>query len=102
MFYDGCLVAAVRAARAQLEGHYAFIATHRDEPGLLVGSRHQCPLLAGMGDGETFLASSITAFSGDTRRIKLIKDDEIVAIDARRRPGFSAPTASSASATPSS
>jgi glucosamine--fructose-6-phosphate aminotransferase (isomerizing) len=82
MFYDGCLVAAVRAARAQLEGHYAFIATHRDEPGLLVGSRHQCPLLAGMGDGETFLASSITAFSGDTRRIKLIKDDEIVAIDA--------------------
>ena len=82
MFYDGCLVDAVRAARAQLEGHYAFIATHRDEPGLLVGTRHQCPLLAGMGDGEAFLASSITAFSGDTRRIKLIKDDEIVAIDA--------------------
>ena len=77
MFYDGCLVDAVRAARAQLEGHYAFIATHRDEPGTLVGTRHQCPLLAGMGDEETFLASSITAFSGDTRRIKLIKDDEV-------------------------
>ena len=82
MFYDGCLVTAVRAARAQLEGHYAFIAVHRDQPGLLVGTRHQCPLLVGMGDGETFLASSITAFSGDTRRIKLIEDDEIVAITA--------------------
>jgi glucosamine--fructose-6-phosphate aminotransferase (isomerizing) len=82
MFYDGCLVNAVRAARAQLEGHYAFIAVHVAQPGLLVGTRHQCPLLAGMGDDESFLASSITAFSGDTRRIKLIEDDEIVAITA--------------------
>jgi glutamine---fructose-6-phosphate transaminase (isomerizing) len=80
--YDGCLVSAVRRARAQLEGHYAFIALHRDEPALLVGTRNQCPLLAGVGEGETFLASSITAFSGDTRRIKLIEDDEIVAITA--------------------
>ena len=54
-------------------------------PALLVGTRHQCPLLVGMGDGETFLASSITAFSGDTRRIKLIEDDEIVAHHRRRR-----------------
>jgi glutamine---fructose-6-phosphate transaminase (isomerizing) len=82
MFYDGCLITAVRAARAELEGHFAFIAAHADQPGLLVGTRHECPLLAGMGDGETFLASSITAFSGDTRRIKLIEDDEIVAITA--------------------
>jgi glucosamine--fructose-6-phosphate aminotransferase (isomerizing) len=82
MFYDGCLVTAVRAARAQLEGHYAFIAVHKEQPGVLVGTRHQCPLLAGMGEGETFLASSITAFSGDTRRIKLIEDDEIVAVTA--------------------
>jgi glucosamine--fructose-6-phosphate aminotransferase (isomerizing) len=82
MFYDGNLVAAVRAARAELEGHYAFIAVHRDEPGLLVGTRHRCPLLAGIGEGESFLASSITAFSGDTRRIKLIEDGEVVAVSA--------------------
>ncbi|HWT23327.1 MAG TPA: glutamine--fructose-6-phosphate transaminase (isomerizing) [Solirubrobacteraceae bacterium] len=82
MFYDGCLATAVRAARSELEGHYAFIAVHADQPGVLVGTRRECPLLAGMGDGETFLASSITAFSADTRRIKLIEDDEIVAITA--------------------
>jgi glutamine---fructose-6-phosphate transaminase (isomerizing) len=82
MFYDGCLITAVRVARAELEGHFAFIAAHADQPGVLVGTRHECPLLAGMGDGETFLASSITALSGDTRRIKLIEDDEIVAITA--------------------
>ena len=71
-------------------------------PDLLVGTRHRCPLLVGVGDGETFLASSITAFSSETRRVKLIEDDEIVAVDARLRPAVTAPTASSASATTSS
>ena len=69
----------MRAAYAQLTGHFAFIATHRDHPDLLVGTRHQCPLIAGVGDGETFLASSITAFSAETRRVKYIEDGEIVA-----------------------
>ena len=66
-------------AYAQLEGHFAFIVVHRDHPDLLVGARHQCPLLVGVGEGETFLASSITAFSAETRRVKHIEDGEIVA-----------------------
>jgi glucosamine--fructose-6-phosphate aminotransferase (isomerizing) len=77
--YAGDLVEAVRAAYAQLEGHFAFIAVHRDHPDLLVGARHECPLIVGIGDGETFLASSITAFSTETRRVKYIEDGEIVA-----------------------
>ena len=48
----------------------------------LVGARNRCPLLVGVGDGEMFLASSISAFAGDTRRVKLVEDDEIVAITA--------------------
>jgi glucosamine--fructose-6-phosphate aminotransferase (isomerizing) len=78
--YRGSLLEAVQKTYEQLEGHFAFIAVHRDHPGLLVGARRQCPLLVGVGDGETFLASSITAFSSDTRRIKLIEDGEVVAI----------------------
>ena len=77
-FYSGDLVEAVRATYARLTGHFAFIATHRDHPDLLVGTRHQCPLIAGVADGETFLASSITAFSAETRRVKYIEDGEIV------------------------
>ena len=72
------------AAYAQLEGHFAFIAVHRDHPHLLVGTRHQCPLIAGLGDGETFLASSITAFSAETRRVKYLEDGEIVAASTAR------------------
>jgi glutamine---fructose-6-phosphate transaminase (isomerizing) len=77
--YAGDLVEAVRGAYAQLEGHFAFIAVHRQHPDLLVGTRHQCPLIAGLGDGETFLASSNTAFSAETRHVKYLEDGEIVA-----------------------
>jgi glucosamine--fructose-6-phosphate aminotransferase (isomerizing) len=78
--YDGDLVAAVSAAYAQLEGHYAFVAIHHDHPDLLVGARHQCPLVVGVGQGETFLASSIAAFLTETRQVQFIEDGEVVAI----------------------
>ena len=65
--YDGDLAAAVRASFAELRGHYAFVAMHADEPGLLVGARKECPLVAGVGEGESFLASAIPAFLAETR-----------------------------------
>jgi glucosamine--fructose-6-phosphate aminotransferase (isomerizing) len=78
--YEGDLVEAVRLAYAALEGHFAFVVIHRDHPDLLVGARLQCPLVVGLGQGETFLASSVAAFLRETRRIQLIEDGEIVAI----------------------
>jgi glucosamine--fructose-6-phosphate aminotransferase (isomerizing) len=80
--YDGNLTAAVRASFAELRGHYAFVAMHADEPGLLVGARKECPLVAGVGEGETFLASAIPAFLAETDRAVAIENDEIVTIDA--------------------
>ena len=93
--YDGDLAAAVRAAFAELRGHYAFVAMHADEPDRLVGARKECPLVAGVGEGETFLASAIPAFLAETREAVSIENDEIVTIDAagigdhrrRRQPG---------------
>jgi glutamine---fructose-6-phosphate transaminase (isomerizing) len=82
--YHGSLAHAVRVAYEQLEGHFAFLVAHRDQPGLLVGTRRHCPLLVGVGDDEMFLASSATAFVGDTRRVMLIDNDEIVSITAER------------------
>jgi glutamine---fructose-6-phosphate transaminase (isomerizing) len=79
--YDGDLAAAVRAAFAELRGHYAFVAMHADRPELLVGARKECPLVAGVGDGETFLGSAIPAFLAETRRAVAIENDEIVTID---------------------
>jgi glutamine---fructose-6-phosphate transaminase (isomerizing) len=80
--YDGDLATAVRTAFAELRGHYAFVAMHVEEPGLLVGARKECPLVAGVGEGESFLASAIPAFLAETREAVAIENDEIVSIDA--------------------
>ena len=78
--YQGDLTEAVRAAYRELEGHFAFVVIHQDHPGELVGARLQCPLLVGVGEGEMFLASAATAFLGETRKVQLIDDGEVVAI----------------------
>jgi glutamine---fructose-6-phosphate transaminase (isomerizing) len=80
--YDGDLAAAVRASYAELRGHYAFVAMHADEPQRLIGARKECPLVAGVGEGETFLASAIPAFLADTRTAMPIENGEIVEIEA--------------------
>jgi glucosamine--fructose-6-phosphate aminotransferase (isomerizing) len=79
----GSLVEAVRAAYAELEGHYAFVAMSADEPDTLVGARKECPLIVGRGDGEQFLGSAIPAFLKHTRDVQYIENDEIVVL----RPG---------------
>ena len=79
---EGDLTDAVRAAFAELRGHYAFAAMHSDHPDTLVAARQECPLVVGIGDGETFLASAIPAFLAQTRRALLVENGEIVTIDA--------------------
>ncbi|MBI5311352.1 MAG: glutamine--fructose-6-phosphate transaminase (isomerizing) [Actinobacteria bacterium] len=78
--YDGDLVEAVRLAFNELRGHYAFVAVSADEPGLIVAARKECPLVIGIGEGESFVASAIPAFLRETRRVQIVENDEIVAI----------------------
>jgi glutamine---fructose-6-phosphate transaminase (isomerizing) len=78
--YAGDLIAAVRDAYGELEGHFAFVVIHNDHPDLLVGARRQCPLVVGVGDGEMFLASAVAAFLAETRQVQLIDEGEVVAI----------------------
>jgi glutamine---fructose-6-phosphate transaminase (isomerizing) len=78
--YDGDLVEAVRLALAELEGHFAFVVISSAHPGLLVGARHQVPLVVGLGRDETFLASNAAAFLRETRLVQFPGDGEIVAV----------------------
>jgi len=78
--YEGDLVQAVLRAYAELRGHYAFVAMSADHPGLLVGARHECPLIVGRGEGEQFVASAIPAFLRYTRAVQYIENDEIVVL----------------------
>jgi glucosamine--fructose-6-phosphate aminotransferase (isomerizing) len=70
----------VRRAYNDLRGHYAFVAMSADHPGVLVGARKECPLVVGLGEGESYIASAIPAFLGETRRVQLVHDGEIVEI----------------------
>jgi glucosamine--fructose-6-phosphate aminotransferase (isomerizing) len=78
--YDGDLTVAVQAAFAELRGHYAFVAMHAAHPTKLVAARQECPLIVGIGEGETFVASAIPAFLAHTRHVLGLKNGEIVTV----------------------
>jgi len=80
--YDGDLAAAVRAVLPMLEGHYALVAASADHPETIVGARKECPLVVGLGEGESFVASAIPAFLRETREVVVIESGEVVAVDA--------------------
>ena len=80
---QGDLTEAVRGAFRDLRGHYAFAAMHSEHSGLLVGARRECPLIVGLGKGETFVASAIPAFLAETRKVALIENGEIVTLDSQ-------------------
>ncbi len=78
--YDGDLEAAVRRAVAKAEGAYALVVMTRHEPGKIVAVRRISPLIVGLGDGETFLASDIPAILHRTRDILIVEDGEMVTV----------------------
>jgi glutamine---fructose-6-phosphate transaminase (isomerizing) len=80
LHYDGDLAEAVGRSLQELTGHYAFVAMCEDEPDTLVGVRHECPLVVGIGDGEQFIASSIAAFLAHSREVVVLGDREIAVL----------------------
>jgi glucosamine--fructose-6-phosphate aminotransferase (isomerizing) len=81
----GDFVEAVRRAYNDLQGHFAFVALHRDDPDTLVGARKECPLVVGVGEGERFLASDVSAFLSETAHVQWIENGELVVIRPARR-----------------
>ncbi|MGB9588392.1 MAG: glutamine--fructose-6-phosphate transaminase (isomerizing), partial [Armatimonadota bacterium] len=78
--FDGDLLAAVRRAVAQLEGSFALAIISRHIPGTVIGVRKDSPLILGVGDGETYLASDIPAILGYTRDIIALEDGDIAVV----------------------
>ncbi|MCR4286955.1 MAG: glutamine--fructose-6-phosphate transaminase (isomerizing) [Deltaproteobacteria bacterium] len=71
---------AVRAATARLRGTYALAAISEKEPEKIVGTRMECPMILGVGDGEAMLSSDIPAILGITRRAIFLRDGEMAVI----------------------
>ncbi len=79
-FYDGDLEKAVKETVGLLKGTYGIVAMHVDEPDRLVGARNGSPLVLGIGDGEMFLASDVTAIIAHTKQVVYIEDGEVVSV----------------------
>ncbi|MGZ6340488.1 MAG: glutamine--fructose-6-phosphate transaminase (isomerizing), partial [Candidatus Limnocylindrales bacterium] len=75
--YAGDVADATRAALRQLEGAYALAVLHRAEPDRLVGARMNVPLIVGVGDGETFLASDAAAILAHTDRVIFLEEGDV-------------------------
>jgi len=85
-FYDGNLVEAVQQALKSLEGAFGLAVICEAEPDVLIGARRGSPLILGVGDGESFLASDVSAVVEHTQKIVYLEDDDVVEIT---RSGFS-------------
>ncbi|HEX2626307.1 MAG TPA: glutamine--fructose-6-phosphate transaminase (isomerizing) [Candidatus Limnocylindrales bacterium] len=81
--YDGDIADAARAALRQLHGAYALAIMHRDEPDRIVGARKDVPLVVGVGEDESFLASDVAAILAHTRRVIFLEEGDV----ADLRPG---------------
>jgi glucosamine--fructose-6-phosphate aminotransferase (isomerizing) len=86
---DG-LVAATRRALARLRGLFALVLLSADDPDTIVAVRNGPPVVAGIGDGEYFVASDIPAILAHTRNVVFLDDQEmaIVTRDGVRFEGF--------------
>lgn len=78
--YDGDLEAALKAALKHLKGTYGIACVHADEPGRIVGARNGSPLVVGVGQGEMFLASDVTAMLAHTKSVVYLNDGEVVSM----------------------
>ncbi|MET0132073.1 MAG: glutamine--fructose-6-phosphate transaminase (isomerizing) [Kibdelosporangium sp.] len=78
--YNGDLPATVRAVCQRLEGAFTLVVTHADEPDLIVAARRSSPLVVGIGEGEMFLASDVSAFIEHTRAAVELGQDQVVTI----------------------
>ncbi len=76
--YDGDLAATVRSICKDLEGSFVLVVAHQDEPGLVVAARRNLPLVVGLGEGENFLGSDVTAFIAHTREARAVDQDQVV------------------------
>jgi glucosamine--fructose-6-phosphate aminotransferase (isomerizing) len=76
------LLRAVMLTVRKIRGSLALGIMSEDCPGLLIAVRMNCPLVIGLGKGETLLASDMSALLSHTRRIVPLEENEIAELDA--------------------
>jgi glutamine---fructose-6-phosphate transaminase (isomerizing) len=74
---DSRFVESVRKALLHTEGTYGIVVMSLDSPGELVTARKGSPLILGLGEGESLVASDVSAIVSRTQNVVYLKDGEI-------------------------
>ena len=64
----------------RLQGAFTLVAVHADAPDVVVGARRNSPLVIGVGEGEAFLASDVSAFIAHTREAIEMGQDQVAEV----------------------
>jgi len=76
------LASAIRRSLARVKGTYGIAVAHKNIPDLIMGARLGSPLVVGLGDGEHFLASDVSAMVAHTQEAIYLNDHDLVTISA--------------------
>ena len=77
MFFQGDLVDAVYKTLERVRGAYALGIIHKDNPDMLVTARKDSPLVVGIGENESFIASDVPALLKYTKNVYFLEDGEV-------------------------
>ena len=83
LFKGATFEEAVRQALLKVEGAYAIAVLYEGEKDKLIGARRESPLILGVGEGESFVASDIPAILPYTRKMIFLEDGEMAVIQDR-------------------
>ena len=78
-FYDGDFELAFRKALSELSGAYGFAVLSNHEPDKIYVARQGSPLVVGLGEGEFYLASDVSAIVSHTRSVFYLNDGDLAA-----------------------
>jgi glucosamine--fructose-6-phosphate aminotransferase (isomerizing) len=70
------LLGALQTAVRELDGAYAIAVVDKRDPDRMVAARMGCPLLVGLGEGENFVASDVSAIVSSTRRVIFLEEGD--------------------------
>ena len=74
------LLASTQKAVAELSGAFAISVISVKEPNIMITARLGCPLLIGLGDGENFIASDVSAVLSVTRKVIYLEDGDVAEV----------------------
>ncbi|MBP3359388.1 MAG: glutamine--fructose-6-phosphate transaminase (isomerizing) [Clostridia bacterium] len=81
-YYNGDVIDTMIKVIERVEGSYALGILSLDQPNEFIAVRKASPMIVGLGEGENFIASDVTAILNHTRNIYYLEDDEIVVLRA--------------------